>query len=250
MSAYRSLAAVYDRLTENVAYRQRAEYICSLFYRYGKKSGILLDAGCGTGNFSALFAEKGYEVIGVDDSEEMLMEARRKQTQTGQDILYLRQDMRALDLYGTVDCAVCLLDGLNHLPGKESLFAALRSIGFFMEKDGIFIFDVNTEYKHRVVLGNETFVYDEEEVYCVWQNQYDESEKRTDIQLDFFFPEQNVYCRESESFSEWFYDDNILREGLKQAAFDCLDCLPAPFETDESGKAQRLYYICRKVKDQ
>ena len=250
MSAYRAFASVYDLLTDNVDYRQRAEKICSLLCHYGKGSGILLDAGCGTGNFSELFSEKGYDVIGVDLSVDMLCEAQRKKTEKGLDILYLNQDMTDLDLYGTVDCAVCLLDGINHLPGEEALQAAFRSIGFFMEKDGIFIFDVNTEYKHRCVLGDQTFVYDLPQVYCVWRNQYDSAEMRTDIRLDLFFPEGDGFIRQREEFSEWFYSDEQIQTGLHNANFEILTCFAEESETTKDKNSQRQYYVCRKTKDQ
>lgn len=249
MSGYNAFASVYDVLTQNVNYAQRAEDICSLFCRYGKKSGILLDVACGTGSFSEAFARRGYDVIGIDASEEMLMEAQRKMYEKGLPILYLQQDMRSLDLYGTVDCATCLLDGVNHLPTVTDVEQALFSIGFFMEKDGIFIFDVNTTYKQEKILADNTFVYDLDEVYCVWQNQFVPEDSRTDMRLDLFFPENGCYRRETEEFSEWYYSDAVLTKALQKANFELLERLPERAETTPEGE-MRLYYVCRKTKNQ
>ena len=168
--SYGVFSEFYDALTANVSYDTVSQVLSSLLTRYGKSRGLLLDLACGTGSVSVRLAKKGYEVIGVDLSPEMLSEAQNKAYSAGQNILFLCQDMTALDLYGTVDAAVCTLDGLCHLPNEESVFAALRKVSLFMNPGGVFLFDVNSDYKHRAVLGNNTFVYDTDDVYCVWQN--------------------------------------------------------------------------------
>ncbi|MBR5428683.1 MAG: class I SAM-dependent methyltransferase [Clostridia bacterium] len=250
MSGYGDFACYYDALTRNADYEKRAALIASLLKKYGRERGILLDAACGTGTMSELFAAMGYEVIGVDASAEMLSEAMNKRFSSGSGILYLNQDLRALDLYGTIQCAVCCLDSLNHMPDEKGLREAIRSVGFFMEKDGVFVFDVNTEYKHERVLGDNAFVYETDEVLCVWRNAWDPAEKRTDIHLDFFEPrEDGAYERAQEDFSERFYSDATLRACLSSADFRVEEVLGedgnAPREDEE-----RMYYVCRKLKDQ
>lgn len=167
--SYGVFSEFYDALTANVSYDTVSQVLSSLLTRYGKSRGLLLDLACGTGSVSVRMAQKGYEVIVVDLSPEMLSEAQNKAYSAGQNILFLCQDMTALDLYGTVDAAVCTLDGLCHLPDEESVFAALRKVSLFMNPGGVFLFDINSVYKHRAVLGNNTFVYDTDDVYCVWQ---------------------------------------------------------------------------------
>lgn len=250
MSGYNVFAESYDRLTQNVDYKQRADYICSLLLSYGKNGGILLDAACGTGSFSELFAEKGFDVIGVDSSVEMLMQAQKKKYEHGRDILYLNQNICDMDLYGTVDCAVCCLDSINHLANIEEVEKAFYSIGFFMERDGIFIFDVNTEYKHEEILGNNTYVYDLDDIYCVWQNTYDKALKKTDIHLDIFTQTDGLYEKNTEDFSERFYSDEEIRSALKNASFE-VAALYGEMTTHAPAKnEQRVYYVCRKTKDQ
>ena len=167
--SYGVFSEFYDALTANVSYDTVSQVLSSLLTRYGKSRGLLLDLACGTGSVSVRMAQKGYEVIVVDLSPEMLSEAQNKAYSAGQNILFLCQDMTKLDLYGTVDAAVCTLDGLCHLPDEESVFAALRKVSLFMNPGGVFLFDINSVYKHRGVLGNNTFVYDTDDVYCVWQ---------------------------------------------------------------------------------
>ena len=186
--SYEVFADFYDALTDNVDYAVLSKTICSLLARYGLDRGLLLDLGCGTGTLSVLLAKAGYEVVGADISPDMLAVAQEKAFAAGQDILFLCQDMTRLDLYGTIDAAVCTLDALNHLPSRAAVEEALRRVSLFLNPGGVFIFDTNTLYKHREVLGNNTFVYDTDEVYCVWQNELQSDEKTVDISLDFFMP--------------------------------------------------------------
>lgn len=250
MSGYGELARFYDALMRDAGYKERTRLIASLFKKYGRDRGILLDAACGTGTMARAFAAMGYDVIAVDASEEMLSEAMGKGYDGGVDILYLQQDIRELDLYGTVQCAVCCMDSLNHLPDEDSLCRAVCSIGLFMEKDGVFVFDVNTLHKHARVLGDNAFVYETDEVLCVWRNAWDPEEKRTDVHLDLFEPlEDGVYERFQEDISERFYSDEVLRACLAKAGMRVEEVL------GEDGSAprkdeERVYYVCRKMKDQ
>lgn len=250
MTAYHALAAVYDRLTVDVDYQKRADHIRELLASFGIRGGILLDAACGTGAMSECFARAGFDVIGTDISPAMLTVAQNKKYASGLDILYLLQDIRALDLYGTVDCAVCCLDSINHLPTPDDVGRAFASIGFFMEKGGIFIFDVNTAYKHAQVLGDRTFVYDLDDLYCVWQNEYDDKAARTDIHMDIFMDRGNGYVRESEDFSEWYYTDALLEEKLADAHFQILARYGELTRLPPAEKEERVYYVCKKTKDQ
>lgn len=145
----------------------------------------MLDLGCGTGGISIEAAKKGYDVIGVDISVGMLNEARRKAAESGVSLLLLNQSMDELDLYGTVDFALCVLDGVNHLDDAEMVKRTFERVSLFMVPGGAFAFDVNTPYKHKNVLADNAFVYDLDSLYCVWQNSYNESDGSVDITLDF-----------------------------------------------------------------
>lgn len=246
--SYGVFSEFYDALTANVSYDTVAQVLSSLLTRYGKSRGLLLDLACGTGSVSVRLAEKGYEVIGVDLSPEMLSEAQNKAYSAGQNILFLCQDMTKLDLYGTVDAAVCTLDGLCHLPDEESVSAALGKVSLFMNPGGVFLFDVNSVYKHRAVLGNNTFVYDTDEVYCVWQNTLLSDGVTVQMDLDFFEPVSDAgdYVRQSERFTERAYPRETLEAMLKKAGFTVLDVFDGYSEKPAHDTSERLLFAVRK----
>lgn len=246
MSRYGSFAEYYDSLTSNVDYRKTAEYVSGILSENGINKGILLDLACGTGTMSLIMAQKGYDVIGVDNSPEMLGEAREKALEAGEDILFLCQDMCSIDLYGTVDCTVCLLDSLNHLESKEELLEAFKRVSLFTVPGGLFVFDVNTEYKHKYVLGDNTFVYDNDDVYCVWQNEYDDESKTVEIFLDFFQEENGLYRRSSEYFAERAFSDSDIRNLLSEAGFTDIKAYGELRKTAPSDTEERVFYVARK----
>lgn len=247
--SYEVFADFYDALTDNVDYAVLSKTICSLLARHGLNRGLLLDLGCGTGTLSVLLAKAGYEVVGADISPDMLAVAQEKAFAAGQDILFLCQDMTRLDLYGTLDAAVCTLDALNHLPSRAAVEEALRRVSLFLNPGGVFIFDTNTLYKHREVLGNNTFVYDTDEVYCVWQNELQSDEKTVDISLDFFMPASDdapIYERASEAFSECAYSGAEWAEMLKNAGFTVLGIFDGYTEKPLTDTSERAVYAVRK----
>lgn len=246
MSRYGSFAEYYDSLTSNVDYRKTAEYVSDILNENRINKGILLDLACGTGTVSLILAQKGYDVIGVDNSPEMLGEAREKALEAGEDILFLCQDMCSIDLYGTVDCTVCLLDSLNHLESKEELLEAFKRVSLFTVPGGLFVFDVNTEYKHKYVLGDNTFVYDNDDVYCVWQNEYDDESKTVEIFLDFFQEENGLYRRSSEYFAERAFSDSDIKNLLSEAGFTDIKAYGELRKTAPSDTEERVFYVARK----
>ena len=160
MSGYSAFARYYDELTANIDYKRRGEYFHGIIQRFKTtKENILLDLACGTGSISEVMAGLGYDVIGVDNSDEMLGIALDKKFDSGADIQYLCQDMRKLDMFGTVDITLCALDSINHLESLDDIRKVFEGVAFFSEQEGLFIFDVNTPYKHREILANNTFTY-------------------------------------------------------------------------------------------
>lgn len=249
MASYGDFAYYYDMLTENVDYDKRCEYICGLLAENGISEGILLDLACGTGTMSLMFADKGYDVVGVDGSQEMLTQAQEKKMESGADVIFLCQRMEELDLFGTINAAVSTLDSINHVTDEDTVKEIFRRVSLFMEDKGIFLFDVNTPYKHREILGDNTFIYDLDEVYCVWQNSTDES-LLTTISLDLFEKDEEdeeTYYRYSEEFSERAYDLDDIRVWLEDCRFEVV----AVYEemTKESVKAdtQRAVFVARKI---
>lgn len=247
MESYSEFAAVYDYLMSDVNYEARVDYLFKLFKKFGAVPTLLLDVACGTGAFSNLFAKKGIEVIGTDMSEEMLAVARENSAEMETDVLFLCQKAEDLDLYGTVDGAVCCLDSLNHITDKRNLKKALSRVSLFLEEGKLFIFDVNTVYKHEKVLGNNTFVMDEDEVYCVWQNRYDEKRKITDINLDFFVKEDDRYIKSSEEFCERAYTIEELTAMCEGAGLTVEVVYDDMTEKPLTDTSERAIFVCRKI---
>ena len=245
---YSVFADFYDELTYDVNYKKRSAYLMKLFKKYGKAPKLMLDLACGTGSFSNEFAKLGVEVIGTDISEEMLNIARENSAELCLDVLYLCQAAEELDLYGTVDGAICCLDSLNHVTDYKKLCKALKKVSLFLEPDCLFIFDVNTEYKHSEVLGNNVFVMDREDVYCVWANAYNQKKKTVNIMLDFFVKEGDVYSRFSEEFCERAYTNEELASALKNAGLKIIEIFDDMTEKPLNEKSQRAIYVTKKVK--
>ncbi|MBQ3044938.1 MAG: class I SAM-dependent methyltransferase [Clostridia bacterium] len=244
--SYDVFSGFYDRLTDNVEYEKRADYFCRLLSLCDIQGGILLDLGCGTGSMSVKMAEKGFDVIGVDSSVGMLGVAQQKAYETGRQILLLNQPMQDIDLYGTVDCAICVLDGINHLNDSDEVRQTFEKVSLFMNKGGAFAFDVNTIYKHRNVLADNAFIYDFDDLFCAWQNNYNSADNSVDIMLDFFEEEDGVYYRSSENFSEQAYELNDISLWLSDAGFDIIgiydDLTTDPVKPD----SERAVFLAKK----
>ena len=170
MEAYTSFASVYDTFMDNVPYSEWAQYIRGLLLESGTEDGIVLDLGCGTGSLTELLAGYGYDMIGVDNSEDMLELAMEKRLKSGHDILYLLQDMREFELYGTVRAVVSVCDSLNYITDPEDLVQVFRLVNNYLDPGGVFIFDFNTDYKYREILGDCTIAEDRGTCSFIWDN--------------------------------------------------------------------------------
>ena len=223
--SYGVFAEFYDGLTRNVDYAAKADYICEIFKRFGHTPECMLDLACGTGTLTIEMKKRGFDIYGADASFEMLSQAQCKAAEEELDIMFLCQKMQSLNLYGLIDTCICTLDSISHLQGKDEVRKTFEKVAEFTEKGGLFIFDVNTLYKHREVLGNNTFVYDTDEVFCVWENTFDESDSSVKIDLDFFIPledKENCFERSSESFKEFAYSAEDMRSMLEESGFEVL----------------------------
>lgn len=246
--SYTCFASYYDRLTANVDDEMRGNYLLRILEQQGKQSGILLDLACGTGRLSEFFARRHYDVIGVDASEEMLGEAMEQKLQSGSDIVYLCQRMEELNLFGTVDVVLCALDSLNHITDQKLLRQVFERVSLFLNPDAVFIFDVNTVYKHEKVLRNNTFVYDLDEVYCVWQNRL-LANHVVEITLDLFaYDEENdCYDRMGEQFEERAYDDMELTQMAEAAGFEVLHRYAENTFDPPVADTERVVYVLRNT---
>ncbi len=245
---YNEFAYSYDSLMQNADYSFRAKYLCALFKKHDRMPTLMLDLACGTGEFSLQFAKQGVSVIGVDISADMLSVAREKTAEQSMDVLYLCQNATELDLYGTVDGAICCLDSLNHIIDYNDFCKAISKVSLFLEPDRLFIFDVNTPYKHKEILGNNTFVIDTDDVYCVWQNEY-KDDNTVEINLDLFEAEGDSYYRTGESFCERAYTAEEIKNACNKAGLKIEAIYDDLSENPPQDTTQRLIYVTRKKED-
>lgn len=214
--AYNEFAYFYDEFNGEADYEALYAQVKARLDAHGISSGILADLGCGTGELTLMLAQAGYDMIGIDQSEEMLCVVRDKAEQLGLSggLLLLQQDLCALDLYGTIRGAVSTFDTLNHIPDLDK---AIANAAFFMEKGGVFLFDMNTPYKHQAVLGENVFTFEEEDARCVWRNHYDPDARRVTITVDIDYQETGEHFH--EEFFEYTYTLAEIKAALEKNGF-------------------------------
>ncbi len=253
---YMNFAAFYDALTENVEYARRAARLHHLIrqeLRTETDGTLLLDLACGSGSMSEEMAKLGYDVIGVDNSPAMLAAAMDKKFDSGLNIQYLCQDMRHIDMFGTMDVTICTLDSLNHLPSLADVEQVFGRVSLFAQPGGLFLFDMNTLYKHHEILCDTTFVYDTETVFCVWENRLLEGTNQVEMQLTFFEKDGESYYRSDEQITENAYSVQEIRAAIEKAGLEFVAAYDADaqLETPElllppSETTQRILYVTRK----
>lgn len=239
MEAYTSFAYVYDTFMDNVPYGEWARHIREKLCEHGVTDGIVLDLGCGTGTMTERLAGYGYDMIGVDNSEEMLELAMEKKTESGYDILYLLQDMRGFELYGTVRAVVSVCDSVNYITEPDELEEVFRLVNNYLDSKGIFLFDFNTVHKYRDVIGDSTIAEDRGVCSFIWDNRYYEKEQINEYDLTLFIaedfnPMENAYVSERTADSE----DALLSE---EGAGDLEDTMFSEEEGGENGSLYRRY---------
>ena len=242
MSSYQALAGAYDALTEDVDYARRADYLEKLFRRSRIPVHTVLDLACGTGSITWLLTERGYELISVDASEEMLSAARDKECGQGVPPVFLHQSMPELDLYGTVDAAVCCLDSLNYLTRPRDVRRTLERLRLFIAPGGVLIFDVNTPEKFRRMDG-QVFLDETEDSYCVWRPEVHRGLCTYYMDLFRRLP-GGSWQRSLEIHEERCYTVEELTQWLREAGFTAIrthgDAVLRPPRPDE----QRIYFSC------
>lgn len=239
---YNYFALRYDELTENVDYKVRSDYISDFFNKLGlSEDASLLDLACGTGTMSLLFKEKGYRVIGVDLSSEMLSIADNKAKGA---IPFIRSEIQNFSLTEPVDACICCLDSINHLNSIKDVKKTFECIYNALNENGILIFDVNTVYKHRNILADNSFVFDEENYFLSWDNeQIDDYSIK--IMLDFFVYNGKNYDRYSEEFIETAFETEALSAAL-EPYFEILGIYDDLSMDKPKTDSERLYFVCKR----
>ncbi|MGN0136253.1 methyltransferase domain-containing protein [Anaerotignum sp.] len=246
MSTYEAFASVYDLFMEQVEYDQWLNHIHAVWDRLGVKPKTVIDLGCGTGSILLPLAKEGFEVIGVDLSPEMLTEADHKAAEEGLSLRLVCQDMTELELGEKADCILSLCDCMNYLTEDGQLEDAFRSIARHMKKESLFLFDMNTEYKFREVLGQNVFGSAEETAAYIWENDYDEEEKINEYYVSFFIEQENgLYERVEEYHYERAYSMEEIENGLQAAGMELMEVYDGYSFDAPHAESERLLFAAR-----
>lgn len=247
MAVYENFATVYDTFMDNVPYEEWVDYIVRLLEYYNCNPKLVLDLGCGTGNITQLMANKGYDMIGVDNSLEMLLIAKEKAKKEDKDILYLEQDMREFELYGTVGAVISVCDSINYLLEEEDILQTFKLVNNYLDPKGLFIFDMNTSYKYREILGDNTFAENKDHCSYIWENYYYDDEMINEYKLTLFLEdEDDKYLKFEEEHFQKAYDISVIEKLLKEAGLELLDVYDAFTMEKPKEDSERIYFVARE----
>lgn len=264
MEAYTGFAQVYDTFMAETPYREWAAYLSGLIDTYGisrpcaagrkaleQERDLVVELGCGTGSMTEQMAALGYDMIGVDCSEEMLAEAMDKRRRSGHDILYLQQDMRRLDLYCTAGTMFSVCDSLNYLLEEDDLLRTFRQVYRFLYPGGIFVFDFNTVYKYAEVLGDTTIAENRDDCSFIWENYYDPASERNEYDLTLFVRRASgLFERLEETHVQRGYTEALMRRLTEEAGFSFVRSIDADTHGEVTARSERIYMIVRKRQEE
>jgi len=254
---YDAIARVYDKLNRDIDYSLWADFVERCFGRYlVEKPRLVLDLACGTGSMTTELSDRGYDMIGVDRSEDMLSEAYLRSE--GKGILYLLQDMRSFELYGTVGAVVCCLDSINYLLSAEDVEKTFRKVHNYLDPDGLFLFDMNTPFKFENIYSDNAYILEDEidygdggpaaAVFCGWQNQYDHESRICTFYLSLFEEnEDGGYTRSDEEQRERCYELSEIKELLEKCGFE-LRGVFGGYDFSEVNERTERWYIAATAK--
>lgn len=263
MEAYTDFASVYDTFMDETPYEEWCEFLIELLHRYEEKEvttdekllqeqNSILDLGCGTGTLTELLAAKGYDMIGIDNSQEMLQIAMEKKERSGLDILYLLQDMREFELYGAVGAVVSVCDSLNYLLREEDLLSVFRLVENYLYPNGLFIFDFNTVYKYETIIGDATIAENREDCSFIWENYYHPQEEINEYDLTIFVKNKEEKDDCFRRFRETHYQRGYRLEQMKrllyQAGLSFLTAIDADTHEEVTAESERIYVVAKRAK--
>ena len=247
MEMYEDFALVYDRFMDETPYEEWCQFVVGRLKQDQITDGILLDLGCGTGSMTELLAKQGYDMIGVDLSDSMLDIAMEKRAQSGHNILYLQQDMREFELYGTVRAVISICDSMNYILEEEDLLQVFRLVNNYLDPGGYFIFDLNTIYKYEQI-GESTIAENLEEASFIWDNFYDAKTQINEYELAIFIPEgeEGLYRKYEEFHEQRGYDPEVIRRLLEEAGMRFVAAYDAFTRNPVRPDSERIYVIARE----
>lgn len=247
MSCYNNFAKVYDTFMADVPYDKWTEYILNIFEKHSlpKTTGILCELGCGTGNMTTRLSDKGFDMIGIDISEDMLIEARNKSDSS---ILYLEQDMTEFELYGTVDGIVSFCDSINYITEEDELLQLFKLVNNYLDIKGLFVFDINTIYKFQNVLSDNCFCQTTDDSAYTWENYYDDKSNINEFYTNFFIKENNSekYNRYEEYHYEKGYSIEKIKELIEKSGLEFVACYNELSFNPPKADSERIFFVARE----
>lgn len=247
MDCYKDFASMYDLFMDETPYEAWGEWIVSRLKEHKIDSGLVLDLGCGTGTITEYLAAAGYDMIGLDASEEMLNVALSKKEESGADILYLCQDMREMELYGTVAAVVSVCDSINYVTEPEELKEVFKLVNNYLDPEGLFLFDFNTDHKYRECIGDRTIAENREEGSFIWENSYDEESRINEYALTVFKATENgLYEKMEELHYQRGYTLPEIKELLKEAGLVFLKAYDGETHKEAGETSERIYVLARE----
>lgn len=247
MNPYSSFAQVYDAFMDNIPYQRGCQYLCGLLRQYGISEGLVAELGCGTGTLTELLAASGYDMIGIDNSPDMLELALEKKQASGQDILYLLQDMREFELYGTVRAILSFCDSINYITERTDLVRVFQLVNNYLDPGGYFIFDFHTEYYYETLLGESVIAEDREDMSFIWDNYYDKESRINEYLLSIFVQESTgLYRKFQEEHIQRAYALPEIQELLSQAGLDYITAYDELSFQTPGTESTRIHIIARE----
>lgn len=248
---YSALSAVYDRLNADLDYEKWADYIDAQIKAHSDiPAKLVLDLCCGTGTMTLALDRRGYDMIGVDRSPEMLGVAGSKAEAAGRAdaILFLCQDMLSFELYGTVQAVVSCLDSVNHVDGEADFLIMLSLVHNYLEPGGLFMFDVNTPYKFEKIYGTNAYVLEDEGILCAWQNLYHPESRLCEFFTSVFIEEHDGrYTRRDDYERETCFTPAALRRMLKRSGFEVVAAHGDFGGGPPTRDAERIYFTAKRI---
>ena len=244
MEAYTSFAQVYDLFMDNVPYEEWGHFIADLLKEYEISEGLLLDLGCGTGKLTRIMENFGYDMIGIDNSYEMLDIAKE---QSEESILYLMQDMREFELYGTVRAIYSACDCINYILEEDDLREVFTLVNNYLDPKGLFVFDINSSYKYRELLAENTFAETREEGSFIWENYYDAEEQINEYDLTLYIKtEEERFLRFQEEHYQKCYELSTIKRLLEEAGMEFVAAYDAYTKNPVSEESEKILIVARE----
>ena len=244
MKEYTDFANVYDMFMDNVPYEEWGYYIVNTLKDYNIDNGIILDLGCGTGKITKFLSQNGYDMIGIDNSFDMLNIAMN--SKDGEDILYLCQDMREFELYGTVRAVISVCDSLNYITDKEDLVTVFKLVNNYLDPNGLFIFDINSVYKYEKILSDNTFAENRDEASFIWENYYSREDIINEYMLTLFVKNGEMYEKFEETHYQKAYELDEIIEIIRIAGMEYLGSYEAFTKEQVKNDTERIFVICKE----